>query len=333
MRIAIVYNTWHAGGCEMRAAEICQVLREQGDEVFLVGTALTVEGAEVLRRYQLGAECMHIVGAGDNHRQLLYDCVAGLRPDVVDVQWVCSAPEFPFPTVATGHGDIPLPEAGRFHGYITVESFEPEYAGNSIAPVYAEIWNWVDCGKFAFNEELGDGWCFFGRLFKADNLRAVWDRYGGRIHIYGMRYPEDSWIDQVPPNVRWMGLGNPIETMRQYRVVFGSARVALEALASGRFVLAGQPWTGWIPETRLVQPHLLPEMSARQFATRARVGTPNLAPEPWADSIIAELLSTFCENLAMRQACRTYIEDQHEMRKQIGKIRRVYEQVIEVGNV
>lgn len=333
MRIALVYNVIHAGGCEMRMAEIAKVLRARGDEVFLLGSGITPEG-EVALYEHVGIPREWVLtsdGAAKPFIDWIIPALRRLRPDVVDLQWNCQIPnDLGMPTVVTAHGDVPMPAKGEYNwqGFIQVETFEQEYYARDLCPVYAEVWNWVDLERFPFSLDKGDGVVFFGRLFKTPNLRTVWERYKGRIHVYGMKYPEDKF--PWPEHAEWRGFTDPAAIMRDYQVVFGGARVALEGLATGRAVVAGYPWPGWIPWADAVTPHNVAAMSARQFVARCRDdGSGNvLPPTPefvWQQFRIALMQHTIP---GFRQALRRWIEEHHEMHAQIGKIRNVYERVL-----
>jgi len=332
VRIALIYNVLHAGGCEMRMAEIAKVLRDRGDEVWLLGSGVTPEG-EVALYEHVGIPREGWVLTSDAQCQPFMEWILptlrDLRPDVADVQWNCQIPkDLGVPTVVTAHGDVPMPAKGEYNwqAFIQVETFESEYYARDLCPIYAEVWNWVDLDRFHFSADRGDGVAFFGRLFKTPNLRTVWERYDGRIHVYGMKYPEDNF--PWPPNAEWRGFTDPAKVMADYAVIFGGARVALEGLATGRAVIAGYPWPGWVPWGDLVTRSNIADMAARQFVGRYR--DDGTMDAPTAEHVWGALQCALVQRdlPASSRELRSWVEEHHEMRKQVAKIREVYEKAI-----
>jgi hypothetical protein len=235
--------------------------------------------------------------------------------------------------VYTMHGRTqPVPHA-PFLGILSVEHIASNDSLIRAAPIVRSVLNWADTEKFAYREDLPEGGvCWIGRLFKAvgdppwlGNIAKVGPYYAGTIDCYGTVHAA-SELEKLPPNARWLGYVRPEEVIYGYRVVFASAICALEAIAAGRLVIAGQPFADRPAWGRIVRPEILDQLAMQQFASMLY---PHDAPDPSPEQVYAELEKALAYDFSdERRQCRDYIEQYHSLNGQCTKVRKFYEEVL-----
>ena len=268
MNIVFSYGVIGGGGCEKRMGDLVRWLLANGDEAWIVGSCITGEGRSQLFDQQ-GVPPDRIIvwesnreqypGAHDFGDFVEHVCRA-LRGDILDIQYTNTIPtKAPCHMIFTMHGmGQPIPFM-TFDGILSVESMGPpiQFASQH----FTHVNNWVDTRRFPFQRQLGEGACFMGRNFKTVNALKVASLWDGTIDCYGIA---EVPIADYPHNMRWLGYADPAEVMPRYRVVFGSAQVALEALSCGRLVIAGQHYVD-APAGILVMPENLALLVDNQF--------------------------------------------------------------------
>ena len=328
MRIAYHYGLLAGGGVERRLADLYRHLTRRGDDVWIIGLRLDSTGRELLC-WQGGVPEDRIIIAPpatqfDNTFHLWsWDTLEELQPDIIDCQWCASPYKFPLPAVATVHGFIPMPPADVFQGILFIADFITMPTPGQRGPIRA-IENWVDLGVNPFHEDLPrEGICCLGREYKAANAekvaRAMPDT---NIDCY-----TDAWTpDAHPDNMIYQGYGNPPKVYPEYRIVFAAALAAMEAIAAGRLVIAGQPAQFMRSDYRLVTPARMEEMARTLFSFNQ---TPKAA-EPTPKQCIEEfgLAVAMDDCLKDRKAMRNYLARYHNAKTQIGLVRDFYEEVL-----
>ena len=224
--------------------------------------------------------------------------------------------------IYTLHGCAqPIPDL-TFDGILSVESVELPFPIQHANQHFRHVNNWVDTERFPFQKQLGEGACFIGRNFKTVNVMKVAAYWDGVIDCYGIA---EASMANWPPNMRWMGYGDPAEILPRYRVVFGSAQVALEALAVGRFVIAGQNYI-FPPAGMLVTPQNIAKLADYQFYTNQR-GPKSV--EPTGEQVYAEFQRAMADdNPKARWKMRQYVLEHHDPDIQMDKVRDFYEEVL-----
>jgi hypothetical protein len=312
--------------------DLCRWLLDNGDDCYILASTFDALGEAVLHG-QCGVPLDRVIyyntGNGfycDHIQDFFHEHLVKLGCDLVDVQWFPGYDVVPFPckAVATMHGVTSAPPPSIFSGIIAVE------AGLGFPAAwkhYATVMNWVNLHRFPFLEKLGEGLCFGGRAFKNINVRKVLPFYQGAIDGYGTSNAPQM---NMPPNWRWHGFADLAQVFPKYRIVFGSAQVAMEAIAAGRLVIAGQSlhlpagaMGGLVPEGCLVTPANI-EQQALEHSFGYRHGKEPTAEEVWAE-VQKALANDFTEE---RKAMRGWIEERHSMDVQCGRIRNFYEEVL-----
>jgi len=331
VRIILAYGVITGGGCERRMGDLCRWLLDNGHEAWILASQFDALGEAVVHG-QCGVPIDHVLynvtGEGGWHYGSMAEFVGAkvkeLGADLVDVQWYPGFDPIHWkcPAVATIHGITTRPPPAIFSGVIAVEDgIVDGSAYRSGAPV---IWNWVNLRRFPFREELGEGLCFVGRAFKAVNVRKVAHFYDGPIDGYGTSTAPQG---DMPANWRWYGFTDLATVFPRYRVAFASAQCAMEAMAAGRLVIAGQslhlPNMGTFhPEGCLVTPENVDAL-ARANSFSYRRGSEPTAWDVWAD--VQTALGN--DMLEERRALREWIEERHNIDVQCGRILDFYQEV------
>ena len=327
MNVVIYYPVLGGGGCEKRLAELGRWLLENGDEVWIAAAYLTTDIAPSIMCGQCGFPWHRIrfMEPGGSIEDHVVNVCREVEADILDVQWVEPLPaEFPCRAVYTTHGITqPLPLRDDFSGHISVETVGPHSEHQAYAPVFGEIWNWVDLDRFRFEGRLGKGVAFFGRSFKLHPNVVALAESGTQVDAFGFLA---GGMDGLSENINWRGFADMAHEVYRYRIVLASAQAALEAVAAGRLVICGHEQGGYTPEASLVMPDMMPSLSARQLWY-------SYAAAEDADVRVAALLSRFeaaqqQDFTRERRQMRAYIEQHHDMRQQCAKVRQVYEEVL-----
>ena len=259
-----------------------------------------------------------------NLMDFIAETCAELDADLVDVQLPVSLPPpVDCKTVYTMHGlGQPQPEQ-PFDGVLSVEA-PPEgmslaqYAGQPFAAIH----NWVDLQRFPFIEKLGEGACFIGRNFKTVNVLKVAQFWSGTIDCYGI---VEQSMEDYPANVKWCGYCDPAEVLPRHRVAFATGQVALEALAMGRLVIAGQHYVA-PPGGDLVTHRNIDALAINQFCCMNKSGG---GVEPSPEEVYAEFERAMQNDFDRdRRKMRQYVEANHSMEKQVRKVRDFYADVL-----
>ena len=330
MRVVFAYGILGGGGCEKRMGDLVRSLVRNGDEAWILGMRTDPHGEEQLFEQQ-GISRDRVFLADPEgaafHFPVDYDAFIGrhcreLRADILDVQYTMSVPaHLPCRTIYTIHGEAqPIP-AMAFDGILSVENLRVDVRQYPGQP-YAEIHNWVDPQRFPYDKQLGEGACFIGRNFKTVNATKVAQFWKGTIDCYGIA---ELTTENYPPNMRWLGYTDSAKTMPQYRVVFGSAQVALEAISAGRLVIAGQHYRR-APAGVLVMPENLEALLDAQFYTQCQGDE---TEEPSAEKVYNLFQVAMANDFTReRHHMSHYVQRTHNMEGQIGKVRRFYEEVL-----
>jgi len=329
MNIVFSYGVIGGGGCERRMGDLVRWFLANGDEAWIVGSCINVDGRSQLFDQQ-GLPPERII-VWESHREqypeahdfgdFVEHVCRALRADILDIQYTNTIPtKAPCRMIFTMHGmGQPIPLM-TFDGILSVESMAPPIQFTD--QPFAHVNNWVDMTRFSFQRKLGEGACFMGRNFKTVNALKVASLWDGTIDCYGIA---EVPIEDYPHNMRWLGYTDPAETLPRYRVVFASAQVALEALAVGRFVIAGQHYV-WPPAGLLVTPGNIRLLADNQFYTVER--SSNIA-EPSAEEVYVEFQQAMKDDAPReRQYMSQYVRDNHDPDTQIWKIRRFYDEVL-----
>lgn len=329
MRVLLYYGLLAGGGCERRMGDLCRWLLDAGDECWIVAsgaydTALTI----LCGHCRVPANRILYMPPGGVFEDFLNETAANLEADVIDHQWWgAGIPKdgFAKPAICTLHGLVTPPPAGYYKGIISVETLHDEHAMRALTPNYQVIWNWVNLDRFPFREELGESAAFFGRSFKMINAFKVAEHWPGMIDCYGMA---SEALPEFPPNMEWHGFADTAEVMPRYRVIFGSAQVVLEAMAAGRFVIAGQGYfIDTVPAGHLVTPENVDALAQNQFYCERR-GDPELK-ERTSLEVYADFQWAMENDLPEeRRYLRQWVESYHSMDTQCGRIRQLYEECI-----
>lgn len=331
MRVLLAYGVITGGGCERRMGDLCRYLLDEGHEAWIAASTFDALGEAVLHG-QCGVPLNRVLyyahPDGGFRAPFMQDWIAQIvrerEIDLVDVQWHpgFDPVKWDCPSIATIHGVTSRPPASIFDGVIAVE--DRIIDGDAYKHGAAVIWNWVNLRRFPFREELGEGICFAGRAFKAVNVRKLLQYYDGPVDGYGTSTA--AQLD-MPDAWRWHGFADLAEVFPRYRIVFASAQTAMEAMAAGRFVIAGQSlhlqhMGTHRPEGCLVTPDNVGAL-ARANSFSYRRGYEPTSREVWAD------VQTALENdmPEERRALRAWVEERHSLEVQCGKIVEYYRQV------
>ncbi len=113
-----------------------------------------------------------------------------------------------------------------------------------------------------------------------------------------------------------------------YRVVFASAQVALESMAAGRLVIAGQNFFNTVPAGCLVTPDNVEHLAMNQFYSwdRGNISLRHATSEEVYAEFQRAMMNDFTEE---RWALRQWVEENHDQNTQIGKIRDFYQEIID----
>jgi hypothetical protein len=335
MNVLLVYGVVTGGGCERRMGDIAAWLNAHGDQCHIACSQMDALGEAVLfGQCDVSHRQIHYYVTGEGGFQTPFMCdwidrlVVETQADIIDVQWHPGFEQHPYavPAVATLHGRSSIPPPSIFDGVISVDRDRPNpehYRAG--CPV---IYNWVNLPRFPFNEEPGVGICFAGRAFKNINARKLLP-FVDRIDGYGISNAPQT---NMPENWHWHGFEDLARVFPKYQVVIGTAQVALEAMAAGRFVICGQsphlPGMEVVAEGRLVTPGNVEELAQWQFSYR-------MPPEPTAEEVLAELLSI--DRLeypaSIRRGLRDWVEQNHNIDTQVGAICDYYRYVIDRARV
>lgn len=330
MRVLLSYGVLTGGGCERRMADLCRWLLDNGDEAWIIASTFDALGESVIHG-QCGVplDRMLYYNTGDGFRceyiqDYIADMITKLGIDIIDVQWHPGYSPFPYPckAIATMHGVSTPPPNNIFQGVLDVEGLS--LPANRWTHT-AVIWNWVNLRRFPFREDLGEGICFAGRAFKNINVKKILPYYEGIIDGYGTSScPQPP----MPANWHWKGFADLAEVYPKYRIVFASAQAAMEALAAGRLVIAGQTLhlaniEGLVPQGCLVTADNIEELSkVHSFGYKQ-------APEPTAEEVWAEVQKALANDyFDERWRMRQWMEERHSMDKQCGQIKAFYERVL-----
>ena len=336
MKIVFAYGVLTGGGAEKRMGDLSRWLLDNGDEAWIVASNISDNGISMMAQ-QCGfpVNRIRVMEACGNYEKHTIQVAEEVGADIIDVQWVDCVPSFaPCALTYTMHGRTqPVPVNAPFLGILSVEHIVPNDPLHRAAPVVRSVLNWADTEKFAYRDELPeDGVCWIGRLFKAvgddalpGNVVKVAPYYKGMIDCYGTVHAA-SELDKLPPNARWLGYVKPEEVIYNYRVVLATAICALEALAAGRLVIAGQPYDGRPAWGRLVRPKLLDTLALQQFAS---ILFPHDLADPSPEAVYAELADALENDFTEeRRRCRQYVEEYHSLNGQCAKVRAFYEEVL-----
>ncbi len=326
MRVIYYYGIVSGGGCERRMGDLCRWMNDNGAEAWIVAAAADNIGLTILHgQCGLPTNRVRLMEPGGNLERFLVDQVSELGATVVDHQWWgAGIPHggFPVPAVATLHGRVPYPPGGFYQGILSVETMVDHRFLRTLAPRYAQVWNWVDLERFPFVPALGQGAAFFGRSFKTVNVRKVASLWPGTIDCYGVA---TASLDNLPENAHWLGFADPAALMPKYRVIFASAQVALEAMAVGRHVIAGQEFDYTVPGGVLVTPQNVDHLAPMQFYCED-LGE---VVERTAEEVYEQFLIAMSEDrLEERRTLRGWVEDHHDRDVQCGKILGFYEEAV-----
>jgi hypothetical protein len=338
MRVALVYGVVTGGGCERRMGDICRWLLDHGDECWIIASTFDGLGEAVLHG-QCGVpvdRVIYLQGSNfekynGNFENFVYDQLATLSIDVADIQWhIQIPPQFPCTAIATVHGAVPAPPVTAFQGVISVEEnlgLKIWYDHMHPRVMLRCIQNWVNLKRYPYQEKLGNGICFVGRSFKMLNIQKIAPFYDGVIEAYGTSH---SAIEGLPSNVNWHGFVDPATVIYRHRILFGSAQVALEGLAAGRLVIAGQrlhlspdAMPNVQPDGRLVTIENVDSMIAdgMQFSYTDK-------GEPSAEQVWFDVQRALRDDMTkQRRALRKRVERLHNIDTQIGLIRQFYEEL------
>jgi hypothetical protein len=335
MRVLYYYGTVSGGGCERRMGDLCRWFLDNGDEAWIVGSKANDMGYAMLHG-QCGVPpsrtiWMHDEVPGGSIEEFIMAMAQELKADIIDHQWWGMG----IPTswegikaVATLHGYVGLPHSPFYDGVISVEDLPLAHEAFAMAPKVRTIWNWANLERFPFREELPDDKAaFIGRAFKTINAKKVaWMKRDLTIDCFGTA-PAGLGNDW-PDNMRWYGYAKPEDIIYNYRVIFASAIAALEALAAGRLVIAGQTYANRAPWGHLVRPCHLEDMSRDQFASKGHPRHHD-AKEPSAEEVLREFEEAMAgDHLEMRRENRAYIEEHHSKDGQCQRVRDFYEEVL-----
>ena len=332
MRVVYSYGVIGGGGCEKRMGDLVRWLVDGGDEAWILGSCIDAQGqAQLFGQQGFDPDRLLLFDAqGDvkytipnGYSQWITDVATSLGADILDVQYTTTTPaKAPCRMVYTLHGcGQPIPDL-VFDGILSVESVEHPFPIQHANQHFRHVNNWVDTERFPWQKELGEGACFIGRNFKTVNALKVAAHWDGVIDCYGIA--ETSIVDW-PKNMRWLGYGDPAEILPRYRVVFGSAQVALEALAMGRYVIAGQHYI-FPPGGSLVTPQNIATLAGYQFYTQQRG---EKAVEPSGEQVYAEFQRAMTnDNPKDRWKMSEYVRENHDPDIQMDKVRDFYEEVL-----
>jgi hypothetical protein len=306
--------------------DLCRWLNEHGDDCWIVAGGIDNIGLTILTgQCGLPMDRIRIMPAGDRLEDFIIDQITRLEIDLVDHQWWgAGIPDhgWPVPTIATIHGRVPLPPPSFYRGILSVETLVEHRHLRARARFYREVWNWVDLERFAFQPELGEDACFLGRSFKLVNAIKVAKHWEGSIDCYGIATTE---LLDMGNHLRWKGFADPAEFLPRYRVVFASAMCALEAMAVGRSVIAGQDFQETVPAGELITPENVAQLAKWQFYTNG-----NSQCEVPSDEVYRTFMRAMREErLQERIDLREWVEDHHSIDGQIGKIQDFYREVLE----
>jgi len=327
-----VYRKFLIGGCEIRMATVARKLLDRGDECWIV--AARSRGKQARQVCEMtGLPRRNVVLLGRlRFQERLHRWLREVEPDVVDFQYPSGLEEFPTPkgsrAVVTVHGWQSVPGPGLVSDVLISVSRLPKDSPARAGRRCFEVWNGVDLDRFQFDPGHGEGIAFFGRpdLQKTGPLARVWDRLP-RVDVYGpanYRLRKRLGKRGIPPHVHLCGAADTSQRMQGYRVIFCSALTALEALAQGRLIIAGQDALGYPGQAIAPRPETMEELSAMQFGA----GTPGRRPTN-ADEILEEvgwLMSN--EHAELRRFYRDYMEKHHDAAKQAARVREVYEEAL-----
>lgn len=337
MRILLTYGVLTGGGCERRMGDLVRWLLDNGDEAWIAANVIWNLGRDVLfGQCGVPEDRVLLWGPEGNDPQTwpalggdwIRQQVSATGADVVDVQWHpgYSLDTYSCPAVATIHGAVGAPPPSVFEGVISVQ--DEIIDGGAYRQGAPVIHNWVNLSRFPFTEQLGEGICHIGRGFKAENAVKILEHYDGVVDAYGSLM--DPLLDP-PKGWRWQGWCDPAEVMPRYRVVLGTAQVAMEAMAAGRHVICGQTPHVNTPdmysEGRLVAPANVEALARVQFAYRFGHELKSLAVWQAAQYALAN------ERLEDRRALRAWIEEHHSLDGQCRRIRDYYEEVVSNATV
>ena len=328
MRVLLTYGVLMPGGCERRMGDIVRWLIDHGDEAWIAANIPRFDGVRLLVE-QCGVPLDRMFFFEDNGGAIRASSMSiwinkiakRVKADVVDVQWHPGYEqiEYPCPAVATLHGIVGAPPPSIFQGVVAVE--DRLVNGSHYKHGAAVVWNWVNLRRFPFREELGEGICSAGREFKGINVRKVLLHYDKVIDGYGTpAEPDQEW----PITYHWHGFQDLAEVFPRYRVVLASAQTAMEAMAAGRLVIAGQtPHVNMAsvkPAGFLVVPANVETLAQQSFAYCEEEPS---ALEVWLDCKHA----LEHDMLEERRALRAWVEERHNIDTQIAQIREYYEEV------
>lgn len=313
--------------------DLCRWLLDNGDEAWIVASKANDLGMAMLYG-QCGVppeRCLWMSEHDEGGRieDWVLNCAEATGADLIDHQWWgAGIPKTwnGLPVICTLHGYVGLPGSGFYDAVLSVEDLAEGHQAFRMAKRVETIWNWVNLEKFPFREELPrEGAVFVGRAFKTINAKKVaWLRPELQIDCYGTA-PAGLGKDW-PPNMKWLGYEKPENILWNYRVVFASAIAAMEAVAAGRLVIAGQNYANRPPWGALVTPDILPALSRDQFASKM---FPHDPAEATAEQVLAEYDKAMsAAHTEMRRECRAYIEQEHSKDRQCRKIRDLYEEVL-----
>ncbi|MFA7000424.1 MAG: hypothetical protein WC241_04950 [Candidatus Paceibacterota bacterium] len=326
MNVVIHYGILGAGGCERRLGDLVRWLLDNGDQAWICVSGCTNDGLSIIYR-QCGVpnDRLRVMPPGGDYETFALELLREVDADIIDVQWLSSVPEhFPCRAVYTIHGEQSLPPPGWFDGLISVETMGDHHPARTTTPLYREIWNWVPLERFPFQEKLGKGACFIGRSFKMVNAKKVAEHWQGVIDCYGSAVTD---VNDLPSGMRWLGWVDPEGIIYKYRVVFASAQVALEAMAAGRLVIAGQDFQETVPAGHLVTPDNVAHLACNQFYSWDR-GNPSLR-HPTSKEVYEQFCHAMAHDLlAERRELRAWVEQHHDKDTQIRKIREFYQEVL-----
>ncbi len=326
MRIALVYNWFLMGGCEVRMATLARNLLRRGDDCWVVAARTRGDQARrVCRMANLPREHLLLLG-GFRFAERLHRWLCEVRPDVIDYQYPSGLEQFPVPegsrAVVTVHGWEQLPAQGQVSDYMISVCRLPPDSPARVNRQCFEIWNGVDLERFHFHDDPGEGIAFFGRveMRKMRALMRVWDRLE-QLDLYGPleRRTRRAFRSQHPPRCAHLyKQADPVQVMPSYKVIFCSGLVALEAMAQGRLVVVGHD------EAIVPRPEIMQELSAAKFAA---VPPGQGLSEPGR---ILEEVSWLLSNshLGLRRFYRDYVAQYHDATKQAEQVRRVYEEAV-----
>jgi len=342
MRVALLYGVVTGGGCERRMGDICRWLNDNGDEAHIIASMFDGLGEAVLHG-QCGVPVdrvhyFHSPGMFDKYDgdwgKFVYATLADLGADLVDVQWFLDGmpPAFPCCSVATVHGAVPPPPATLVQAVISVEENEGLrrwYDHTHPRVMVRVVQNWVNLKRYPYQERLGEGIVFVGRSFKMGNVRKIAGYYAPSvIEAYGTSH---SHMTDLPANVNWHGFVDPTTVIYRHRVLFASAQCALEGVAAGRLVIAGQnlhlppdSMPNVYPDGRLVTPDNVESMVGDGMQFSYVVGREPTPEEVWYDTQKA-LRYDFTKE---RRELRRRVERMHNIDTQIAMVRDVYREVV-----